>query len=65
MMIDDKLYLMRKYFEIWCLEHRIEADTAKCDEYMIEMYHAVEESKDVNWDEDFDSFYNFMVENLI
>ena len=64
-MIDDKLYLMRKYFEIWCLEHRIEVDTATCDEHMIEMYHAVEESKDVNWDEDFDSFYNFMVENLI
>lgn len=65
MMIDDRLYMARNYFEIWCWEHDVEVDTARCDEYIGTMYQAIEESKNVNWDADFDSFYDFMVENLV
>lgn len=65
MTIDDRLYMARNYFEIWCWKYDIEVDTACCDEYIGVMYQSVEESKNVNWDADFDSFYDFMVENLV
>ena len=65
MTIDDRLYMVRNYFEIWCWKHDVEVDTARCDEYIGTMYQIIEESKDVNWDADFDSFYDFMVENLV
>ena len=48
-----------------CWKHDVEVDTARCDEYIGTMYQTIEESKDVNWDADFDSFYDFMVENLV
>ena len=56
------LYLLRAYFERYCAEHNVEPDTDRCDQLMMTMY---EESNDVIWDADFDSFYDFMVRNMI
>ena len=42
MTIDDRLYMARNYFEIWCWEHGVEVDTARCDEYIGTIYFMVE-----------------------
>lgn len=63
--IDNRIYMMRVYFEDWCACKGVEPDTERCYEYVGAMYEGIEESKDVNWDADFDSFYDFMVENLV
>lgn len=66
MKIDDRIYMMRTYFEGWCACKGVEPDTETCYEYVVAMYDGIEESNtDVNWDGDFDSFYEFMTENMV
>lgn len=57
--MDENIYLVRKYFEDYMWKHDIEVDTYACDTLMWIMY------EECTWDSDFDSFYEFMVENLV
>lgn len=57
--MDENIYLVRQYFENYMWQHDIEVDTYACDALMWIMY------EECIWDSDFDSFYNFMVENLV
>ena len=57
--MDENIYLVRQYFENYMWQHDIEVDTNVCDALMWIMY------EECIWDADFDSFYDFMVENLV
>ena len=57
--ISDNLILVRKYFECYMIENRYEADTYQCDRLMEACYQEVE------FDGDYEMFYNFMVENIV
>ena len=57
--MDEKIYLVRQYFENYMTRYNIEVDTNTCDELMWIMF------EECTWDSDFDSFYEFMVENLV
>lgn len=57
--MDENIYLIRQYFENYMQRYNIEVDTNACDELMWIMY------EECIWDSDFDSFYEFMVENLV
>lgn len=57
--MDENIYLIRQYFENYMQRYNIEVDTNACDELMWIMF------EECTWDADFDSFYEFMVENLV
>lgn len=57
--MDENIYLVRQYFENYVNKYDIEIDTNICDMLMGIMY------EECIWDSDFDSFYEFMVENLV
>lgn len=57
--MDENIYLVRQYFENYMTRYNIEVDTNTCDELMWIMF------EECTWDSDFDSFYEFMVENLV
>ena len=57
--MDDNIYHVRKYFENYMWENDCEVDTYMCDMLMWVMY------EECTWDSDFDSFYEFMVKNLV
>ena len=57
--MDENIYLVRQYFENYIYKHDIEIDTNICDMLVGIMY------EECTWDSDFDSFYEFMVENLV
>lgn len=57
--VEKNVPLIREYFESYMRENRYEADTYQCDTLILTMH------KIVPWDGDYETFYNFMVENLI
>lgn len=57
--MDENIYLVRQYFEDYMERYNIEVDTRVCDELMWIMF------EECTWDADFNSFYEFMVENLV
>lgn len=57
--ISDNLILVREYFECYMIENRYEVDTYQCDRLMEVCYQEVE------FDGDYEMFYNFMVENIV
>ena len=57
--MDENIYLIRQYFEDYMQRYNIEVDTDVCDELMWVMF------EECTWDADFNSFSEFMVENLV
>lgn len=57
--IEDNLLFVRKYFETYMEENNYDVDTRMCDTLMLTMYEMAP------WDGDYDTFYDFMVENLV
>lgn len=57
--MDENIYNVRKYFEDYMWRNNYEVDTNICDMLMWIMF------EECTWDADFDSFYEFMVENLV
>lgn len=63
MVVDDKVCKLRAWFETYMDKKDMEADTYECDKCIMRFYTDAKE-KDL-WDGDYDSFYNFMVENRV
>lgn len=57
--VEENVPLVRRYFESYMEENNYEVDTLPCDTLMMIMY------EEIPWDGNYDSFYNFMVENLV
>ena len=56
--IENNLLLVRQYFETYMEDNNYEVDTLDCDTLISICY------SEADFDGDYDTFYNFMVENL-
>ena len=57
--IENNLLLVRQYFEAYMEDNNYEVDTLDCDTLVSICY------GEADFDGDYDTFYNFMVENLV